>query len=116
MNLKIFVYKTGKPISEVKQIVEKAIKEAQILGLENDDLFIESTTASLLDMNEEEYTECIRELNKRFLESNYNSFNDFMESLVSEEMVSTGFAVSERPETLQKSEPKKKKKDDEEEK
>ena len=31
MNLKIFVYKTGKPISEIKQIVEKAIKEAQIL-------------------------------------------------------------------------------------
>jgi len=115
MNLKIFVYKTGKPISQVKQIVEKAIKEAQILGLENDDLFIESTTASLLDMNEEEYTECIRELNKRFLDSNYNSFNDFMESLVSEEMVSTGFEVSERPETLQKPEPKKKKKEYDEE-
>jgi len=113
VNLKIFVYKTGKPISEVKQVVEKAIKEAQILGLENDDLFIESTTASLLDMNEEEYTECIRELNKRFLESNYNSFNDFMESLVSEEMVSTGFAVGDRPESLEK--PKPKKRDDDEE-
>jgi hypothetical protein len=115
MNLKIFVYKTGKPISEIKQIVEKAIKEAQILGLENDDLFIESITASLLDMNDAEYLECIRELNKIFLESKYDSFNDFMESLVSEEMVSTGFAVSDRPENFIKPEPKKDK-DDEEDK
>lgn len=115
MNLKIFVYKTGKPLSEIKQVVDKALKEANLLGLENDDLFVESTVATLLDMDEAEYSECIRDLNRKFVESKFDSFDDFIESLVSEEMVSTGFAPSDRPENLVKPEPKKKKKEDNEE-
>lgn len=115
MNLKIFVYKTGKPLSEIKQVAEKALKEAQILGIENDDLFIESTVATFLDMTETEYSECIRELNKKFVESKYDSFDAFMESLVSEEMVSTGFALSDRPESLELPKPKKKKSEDDKE-
>lgn len=108
MNLKIFVYKTGKPLSEIRQIADKAIKEASLLGLDKDSIFIESTVASLLDMDEKEYSECIRELNRKFIESRYESFNDFIESLLTEEMVSTGFAPGDRPEKLVKPEPKKK--------
>lgn len=115
MNLKIFVYKTGKPLSEIKQVVDKALKEANILGLDNDDLFIESTVANLLDMNETEYTDCIRDLNRKFIESKFESFDDFIESLVSEETVSTGIALTTRPEKLVKPEPKKKDEETEEE-
>ena len=115
MNLKIFVYKTGKSLSEIKQIADKALKEANLLGVDTDELFIESTIANMLDMNDQEYSECIRDLNRKFIESKYESFDEFLESLVSEEMVSTGFAPSERPEKLEMPKPKKKE-DDEEEK
>jgi hypothetical protein len=116
MNLKLFVYKTGKPLSEIKQIADKAIKEAQILGCENDERFVESVLVTLLDMNEEEYTVCIKDLNKKFVESKFQSFDDFLESLLVEDtMMSTAFGLSLRPENmLGATEPDKQKKDDKE--
>jgi len=119
MNLKLFVYKTGKHLSEIKQIAEKALNEASILGLEYDERFVESIIVELLDMTEQEYNLCIRELNKKFMESGLNSFDEFIESLVKEEtMTSTGFSIGSRPENLiGASEPdKQKKKKDEDEK
>lgn len=115
MNLKIFVYKTGKSLTEIKQVVDKALKEAHMLGVETDEMFIESTVANMLDMNDQEYSECIRDLNRKFIESKFDSFDEFLESLVSEEMISTGFAPGERPEKLEMPKPKKKEDDKEEE-
>jgi len=126
MNLKIFVYKTGKPLSEIKQVCDLALKEAQILGLEHDEMFVESVIREILDMDETEFSQCIRDLNKKFVESKYDSFNDFMESLIVEDgisgggtTVSTSFSLSSRPESLVGVDDltfKKKKKKDEEDK
>jgi len=109
MNLKPFVYKTGKPLSEIKELCNIAINEAKILGVENDERFIESTLVTMLEMNDQEYIECVRDLNKKFIDSKYSSFDDFMESLIKEDgvgvsggdgTVSTSFSLSSRPEKL----------------
>ena len=84
------MYTTGGNYHYVVEDTPKHIytsNEAKILGVENDERFIESTLVTMLEMDDQEYNECVRELNKKFIDSKYSSFDDFMESLMKEDGV-----------------------------
>jgi hypothetical protein len=107
MNYKLLSFKSGKSIVFIESIHRTAIKEATSLGLQEDEVFVESIVTSLLEIDEETYQETIKQLNKQFLQSTFKSFDEFLESLLTEDglaggtgITSTSFSIGSRPEKL----------------
>lgn len=93
---------------EIVQIYFNAINEAETLGKENDDNFILDIIKTFIGLNEESIKDTIANLNKKFLESGYTDFNQFLEDTWTSTapiggvgtVVSTDFPPSVRPEHM----------------
>jgi hypothetical protein len=94
--LETFIYESGIKASIVKQTYREAYKECRHLNKENDLNFIRETMEIILDMKES------KTCAEKFIVSKYKSFDKFIEDLIdcdlNEDVLSTGFAVSDKPE------------------
>lgn len=75
---------SGKTTKEVKKILNKAENEAKSLGKEKDKKFIIRFLKDLLDLDE---SKTIQLLTMKFSESEYNNFDDFIEALISSDIL-----------------------------
>lgn len=75
---------SGKTTKEVKKILNKAENEAKSLGKEKDKKFIIRFLKDLLDLDE---SRTIQLLTMKFSESEYNNFDDFIEALISSDIL-----------------------------
>jgi len=91
-NNKTLVYRSGKSFSEVHTAYLQALKEAQSLGIEEDEVKVMSILETILEIDEESYKETSKKITSKYLESN-KSFSDFLE-----ELVSSDIPQSSRPE------------------
>ena len=115
MNFRLLSILSGKPLSEVKEYYNKAIKEKDFLGIkENETHFLTEMMKVYLDIEEDA---CSKTLSDSFIKSGKSSFNEFLESLLSEEgmTVSTDFSPAVKPETMLDANKIKKDLEDEEE-
>ena len=90
-------------ISQQKIIVmyNAAINEAISLGKGKDDDFILEILETYAGLNEEDIINTVKNLNKKFIESNFKNFDEFIENewnKKDEEIVSTDFNPNVRPE------------------
>ena len=90
MNYKKLAYKYGIKVSKIREAYSQAVKEAASLG-QTQYKFIKDIMVELLDADRVS-------LSKRFMESGCKDFNEFMESLIDEEIVSSDFSPDQRPE------------------
>lgn len=90
--LKSFVYFYGIKASKVNKVYKEVLDQAYSLGQENSLDFVSETMKVLIDADPALCT-------KHFVESDFNNFDDFIESLFDETLISTNFSPSERPET-----------------
>ena len=92
-----FTYEAGIKASIIKQTYLEAYKECKSLSKENDLVFIKETMRILLDIKEGSKT-CA----EKFMLSGYSNFDKFMEDLIDcdldEELLSTSFPTSVKPE------------------
>ena len=89
--LKSFVYFYGIKASKANQIYREALNEAYSLGQESNQEFMLETMKVLIDADPALCT-------KHFVESEFHSFDEFIESLFDETLMTTNFSPSERPE------------------
>lgn len=95
MDLHIIALRSGIHISKIKEAYETALQEASFIGVKSEK-FIYETMEEILDMNE-------KSLSSRYSESGIKDFDQFLESLldekeISEDLMSTNFAPSQKPE------------------
>lgn len=94
--LETFVYESGIKASIVKQAYKDAYKECKHLNKENDLNFIRETMETILDMKES------KTCAEKFMTSKYTNFEKYIEDLIDcpldEDVLSTGFAISDKPE------------------
>jgi hypothetical protein len=109
-NNKTLVYRSGKSFSEVHTAYLQALKEAQSLGIEEDEVKVMSILETILEIDEESYKETSKKITNKYLESG-KDFNTFLE-----ELVSSDIPQSSRPEPdIDEPFPSKIKEDDDEE-
>lgn len=89
--LKSFVYFYGIKASEVNKIYKEALSEAYSLGQEGNAEFILETMKIIINADPALCT-------KHFVESEFSNFDEFIESLFDETLMTTNFSPSERPE------------------
>lgn len=90
MNYKKLAYKYGIKVSKIKEAYMTAKKEAASLG-QTQYKFIRDIMLELLDADRVS-------ISKRYMESGCKDFNEFLESLIDEEIVSSAFSPDQRPE------------------
>jgi len=99
--LRIIALRAGISQQKIMIMYNAAIDEAVSLGKGGDDAFVFEILKTYAGLNEEDIIHTIKNLNKRFLESDIINFDEFLENewnKKDEEIVSTNFAPDVRPE------------------
>jgi len=81
--IKSYAIRSGKSIKEIKLLINKAVKEAESLGKENDKKFIKNMMEDFLDLEE---NIIIKKLVNLFIESDKVNFDSFIEELISNDI------------------------------
>lgn len=107
MNYKLFSFKSGKHLNEVKNAFKLAEKEAKEIGITEKE-YIEEIAKVILGLDEDNYKETIKNINNSIIKNGFNKISDFFNYLIKEDgvvsggptTVSTSFSPSVRPENL----------------